>query len=361
MKSTNTPKDDGKNYPISRLLRQWYSLNKRELPWRETTEPYKIWVSEIILQQTRVNQGTDYYLRFIARFPDAASLAAAPETDVLRLWQGLGYYSRARNLHAAAKQIEEKFSGKFPTSHGDILSLRGIGEYTAAAIASIAYNQPYAVVDGNVYRVLSRLFAIDTPINSGGGKKLFAETAQAILDPQHAAAHNQAIMDLGAVVCTPKQPKCDTCPLQTACLAHEKKETEKFPVKTTRTSIKNRYFHYFHIIYNSDTWICERRGKDIWENLYEFPLIETEIPMDLTGLQKTEAFQELFSKVANPVFSLPYQTKHLLSHRNIYASIYHVTLSDKGAELPRPHLKIPENRLSEYPVSQLLHKYLELA
>lgn len=352
--------DDNGNHPISDLLQRWYSQNKRELPWRETTDPYKIWISEIILQQTRVNQGMGYYLRFIARFPDVASLAASPETDVLKLWQGLGYYSRARNLLAAAKQVEEHFGGKFPVAHNDILSLKGVGDYTAAAIASIAYGQPHAVVDGNVYRVLSRLFAIDTPINSGRGKKLFAQAAQSVLDPKHPALHNQAMMDLGATICTPKQPKCDVCPLQSVCLAHERKSTAKFPVKTTRLSVKNRYFQYFHLIANGCTWIHKRLGNDIWKNLYEFPLIETESPTDLTELQKTDAFQKLFSKVENPVFSSPYQTKHMLSHQNIFASIYRVTISENPVELPFPNLKVAESNLSEYPMSQLIHKYLEI-
>ncbi|MDR1742298.1 MAG: A/G-specific adenine glycosylase [Dysgonamonadaceae bacterium] len=351
--------DDRENHPISILLQRWYSQNKRELPWRETFDPYKIWISEIILQQTRIDQGMDYYLRFIVQYPDVLSLAAASETDVLKLWQGLGYYSRARNLHAAAKQIEDRFMGKFPTSYDDILSLKGIGEYTAAAIASIAYNQPYAVVDGNVYRVLSRLFSIATPINSTEGKKIFAATAQSILDPRHAAAHNQALMDLGATVCTPKLTKCGVCPLQPVCLACERKEVEHFPVKTIKTTVKNRYFHYFHIINRGYIWIRERREKDIWKNLYEFPLIETDIPMDLAELQKTKAFRNLFSQVTNPVFSAPYQTIHKLSHRNIFASIYRVTLSGKQDELPCPNLKISENRLPEYPISQLIHKYLK--
>ena len=197
----------------SRLLRDWYRIHKRELPWRESSDPYIIWISEIILQQTRVAQGMDYFLRFTERFPDVASLASAEEDEVLKYWQGLGYYSRARNLHAAAKDIMERFGGIFPERYEDVISLKGIGEYTAAAIVSFVWNQPYPVVDGNVFRVLSRLFAVDTPIDTPKGKKAFTELAGLVMDPRYAGQHNQAIMELGALQCVPQNPDCEACPL----------------------------------------------------------------------------------------------------------------------------------------------------
>lgn len=348
------------NFKISRLLQHWYSRHKRDLPWRETTDPYKIWISEIILQQTRVNQGLDYYLRFIARFPDAASLANAEENQVLKLWQGLGYYSRARNLHAAAKQITTQFGGKFPDHYSDIISLKGIGDYTAAAIASIAYKLPYAVVDGNVYRVLSRLFAIDTPINSSEGKKLFAETAQAILDPKHAALHNQAIMDLGAMVCTPRQPLCVECPVQSICMAYEKNEIVKYPVKTRKNSVKTRYFNYFHIVQGENTWIHKRTEKDIWKNLYEFPMLETENPMDFLQLQRTGKHHTFFSKLENAFIEKQFKTKHILSHQIIDATFYQIIVPDTNSKINIPLIiKIKADQLPEFPISSLTLKYLE--
>lgn len=345
---------------ISILLQRWYAQHKRSLPWRETNDPYRIWISEIILQQTRVNQGMEYYRRFIARFPDVTSLAEAPEIEVLRLWQGLGYYSRARNLHEAAKQIAERFNGNFPEAYRDIASLKGVGEYTAAAIASIAYGQPYAVVDGNVYRVLSRLFAIGEAVNSGKGKKIFSQTAREILDSHRAAVHNQAMMDLGATVCTPRQPRCADCPLQGFCAAHEKKEIEKYPVKKRTATVKERYFHYFHIIDNGGaTWIHKRTGNDIWKNLYEFPLIETGIPADLPQLQCSPQFERLFARLSMPVFATPYQIRHVLSHQRIHASIYRVETKEGQALPPSPEMEVAEDDLFQYPLPRLIHKYLE--
>lgn len=345
---------------ISSLLQNWYAQHKRSLPWRDTNEPYIVWISEIILQQTRVNQGYDYFLRFIERFPDIKLLAEAPEDDVLKIWQGLGYYSRARNLHAAAKQIFEKFDGIFPTSYDTILSLKGVGEYTAAAVASIVYDLPHAVVDGNVYRVLSRLFAIDEPIDTTSGKKLFAETAQSILDEKHPGNHNQAIMELGALVCIPKQPKCMECPLQTVCLAFEQKNVSAFPVKKGKTVQKERFFNYFHIEHNGYTYINKRDNSDVWKNLYEFPLIETETQSDLLELQKNEEFTALFPSSGTIYFQHKLRIKHVLSHRIIHADFYRVELNQQTAfDLENKFIKIEFPSLFEYPVSRLIHKYLE--
>lgn len=348
------------NNRISTLLQAWFEKNKRDLPWRKTNNAYVVWISEIILQQTRVNQGLDYFLRFIERFPDASSLASAHEDEVLKLWQGLGYYSRARNLHAAAKQIVSQFGGEFPQSHDDIISLRGVGEYTAAAVASIAYNQPYAVVDGNVFRVLARLFAIETPIDTGAGKKEFAKVAQLILDKGNPGNHNQAIMELGALVCTPAQPKCDECPLQVLCETYEKQTMLQFPKKQEKTKQKERYFNYFHINHNGFTYIAKRGDSDIWKNLYEFPLIETDTPYDFTQLKNNQTFINLFHKTHNAVFQHKLRLKHVLTHRIIFADFYRVELSaDTVFDSEREYIKIESEKLADYPVSRLIHKYLE--
>ncbi|MDO5665603.1 MAG: A/G-specific adenine glycosylase [Bacteroidia bacterium] len=345
---------------ISSLLQNWYAQHKRSLPWRNSRNPYIVWISEIILQQTRVNQGHDYFLRFIEKFPDIKSLAEAPEDDVLKIWQGLGYYSRARNLHAAAKQIMEKFNGIFPTSYNNILSLKGVGEYTAAAVASIVYDLPHAVVDGNVYRVLSRLFAIDEPIDTTAGKKLFAKIAQSILDEQDSGNHNQAIMELGALVCAPKQPKCLECPLQIACLAFEKKTVPAFPVKKGKTIQKERFFNYFHIEHHGYTYIRKRDNSDIWKNLYEFPLIETETQSDFLKLQENKEFITLFPSANSIYFQHKFRLKHVLSHRIIYADFYVVEPNPKTIlDFDEKFIKIDSASLFKYPISRLIHKYLE--
>lgn len=345
---------------ISNLLQEWYERHRRILPWRDSKDPYVVWVSEVILQQTRVSQGHDYFLRFMEKFPDIKSLARAPEEEVLKAWQGLGYYSRARNLHAAARQVMEKFDGFFPSSHNDLLLLRGVGEYTAAAVASIAFGLPYPVVDGNVYRVLSRLFAIEEPIDSTSGKKLFTETATSILDPQNPGNHNQAIMELGALICTPKIPKCQNCPLQDVCLAFERKNVSDFPVKKGKTIPKVRYFNYFHIEQNGYTYIQKRERSDIWKNLYEFPLVETEAQSDLFMLRGHPKFSALFQPVGKIFLQHKLRLRHVLSHRIILADFYRIELGEQEMSgLETKFIKITSASLSEYPVSRLIHKYLE--
>ena len=232
---------------VADILLDWYAREGRDLPWRRTRDPYRIWLSEVILQQTRVAQGTEYYLRFTERFPDVASLAAAPEDEVLKLWQGLGYYSRARNLHAAARQVVERFGGRFPVALEEVRSLRGVGDYTAAAICSAAYDAPCAVVDGNVYRVLARLFDLDAPIDSTAGKRAFAELAQSQLDTAHPGRYNQAIMDFGALRCTPSSPRCEVCPLAGQCLALAAGTVAARPVKQGKTRVRDRWFNYLHV------------------------------------------------------------------------------------------------------------------
>ncbi|MDR1808960.1 MAG: A/G-specific adenine glycosylase [Prevotella sp.] len=339
-------------------LSNWYNQNKRTLPWRDVCDPYIIWISEIILQQTRVEQGYGYFLRFTERFPDVASLSNADEEEVLKLWQGLGYYSRARNLHAAAKDIMQRFGGVFPQKRDDVLSLKGIGEYTAAAIVSFAYNQPFAVVDGNVFRVLSRLFAIDEPIDTGKGKKFFGLLAQDILDKQRPGLHNQAMMELGALQCVPANPDCSACPLQDMCLACASGNVQQYPVKQGKTQVKNRYFNYLDIRQGGNTYINKREKNDVWKNMYEFPLIETPKKLPPEGLLTNERFVELFGSIEKLPLKLVSQVKHLLSHRIIYASFYRLDFP-AGTWKNRDFLEIPVERLRDYPVSRLIHKYME--
>ncbi|CAM3498533.1 Adenine DNA glycosylase [Flavobacterium longum] len=262
--------------PFAKLLITWYLNNKRDLPWRDTTDPYLIWLSEIMLQQTRVAQGLPYFLTFSEHFPTVSDLARADEQQVLRLWQGLGYYSRARNLHQTAKYIAFELAGKFPENYHDLLKLKGVGDYTAAAIASFAYGEAVPVVDGNVFRVLSRYFGIESDIAQQATKKEFTALAAELMPPDSAALFNQAIMEFGALQCTPKNPDCDTCPLNDGCLAVKYNKVSQLPVKSKKSQSKSRYFSY--LVYEDEsghTMIQKRTAKDIWHNLYEFPLVES--------------------------------------------------------------------------------------
>lgn len=345
---------------VSRILRNWYNVNKRGLPWRNTNNPYVIWISEIILQQTRVNQGLDYFLRFVNRFPDVASLAVASEDEVLKYWQGLGYYSRARNLHAAAKDIVNRFDGIFPSAYEEVLSLKGVGGYTAAAIVSFAWNRPYPVVDGNVFRVLSRLFAVSEPIDSGGGKRLFTELAGDVMDAKHAGMHNQAIMEFGALQCTPVSPDCGICPLNHQCMAYASGAVLSFPVKQQKVKSRNRYFHYFHVVYrNAYVYLNRREGDDIWKGLFEFPMIETDGPADFIALRETESFRNLFDGIKDMNISVELSDKkHVLSHQVLYANFYRVDIDTESAGLAS-YLKVPFAEVENYAVPRLVHIYLE--
>ena len=320
------------------ILIKWYQDNKRDLPWRRTKNPYLIWISEIILQQTRVAQGYDYYQRFVKRFPDVFSLAAADEDEVMKYWQGLGYYSRARNLHAAARSMAG--AGGFPKTYKEVLALKGVGEYTAAAICSFAYGMPYAVVDGNVYRVLSRYFGIDTPVDSTEGKKLFAALADEMMDKSQPAVYNQAIMDFGAIQCTPQSPNCLFCPLVDSCSALKEGTITKLPVKQHKTKTTNRYFNYIYVRVGACTYLHKRTGDDIWKNLFEFPLIETEAPVTEEEFRELPQVRAFFAD--GEVLGLRLisgNVKHVLSHRVIYTNFYEVVLPENStsfsAFLPR--------------------------
>lgn len=344
-----------KDLRLSNILINWYAGHQRDLPWRHTRDPYLIWLSEIILQQTRVDQGLSYYLRFVHRYPTVTDLAEAQEDEVLKLWQGLGYYSRARNLHAAAKTIVDKFGGKFPREYKDVLSLKGVGEYTAAAIVSFAYNDPYSVVDGNVYRVLSRVYAIDTPIDSTEGKKVFAGLAQDLLDDKHSGLHNQAIMEFGALQCVPSSPDCGICPLSVFCFSYAACSVARYPVKQGKTKVRNRYFNYFDVRLGNSTYINKRTAKDIWQNLYELPLIETTHPVDLEELQSLDVFKQLFGDKGIKNISFESRYKHILSHQHIHASFYRIELS---YDLNSQYREIHPSEIGDYAVPQLIHRYL---
>lgn len=351
--------NNDKRLEISKMLIMWYEENKRSLPWRESNDPYKIWISEIILQQTRVAQGLNYYLRFIERFPTISILASSSEEDVLKEWQGLGYYSRARNLHAAAKAVITNHGGVLPNSHKDLLSLKGIGEYTAAAILSTAYNKPYAVVDGNVFRVLSRLFAIDTPIDTSIGKKQFSQLAKDLLDMENPGTHNQALMEFGALHCTPVQPQCSSCPIGYLCVAKQINKQTYFPVKEKKTKIRKRYFQYFRVVDNEYTYLNKRVENDIWKNMYDFPLIETDIDMTFEELSETSAFKALFNDSDVTFFINQKQVKHVLTHQHIYASFHEVTVTKTASSFRNSFLKVKNKDVHKYPISRLIHRYLE--
>lgn len=345
--------------PLRQTLLDWYAHYGRRLPWRETRDPYRIWVSEIILQQTRIAQGTDYYLRFVERFPDIASLAAASEDQVLKQWQGLGYYSRARNLHRAAQQLAEQFDGQFPRSYHQIRSLPGIGDYTAAAICSIAYRMPYAVLDGNVYRVLSRYFDLDTPIDTTAGKKLFTRLADEQLDRDRPGDYNQALMDFGALQCTPSLPDCPRCPLLPHCRAQAADTVALRPAKSKRSEPSPRYLHYFHIVSPEGTWVRRRTEDDIWRGLYEFPRIET--PDDLPAEQMLfdVRYEALIRSAATAevLETLP-PVKHLLSHRVLHIRFYHVSIPTPGFSL-EGYAPATEEQLSHLAFPRPLAAYLE--
>ncbi len=311
---------------FTKQLTAWYNINKRDLPWRNQTNAYYIWLSEIILQQTQVAQGLNYYLKFIKNYPTVKHLANATEDEILKDWQGLGYYSRARNLHAAAKSIVQNNNGIFPTNYTDIKNLKGVGDYTAAAVASFAYNLPYAVVDGNVYRILSRLFGVETAIDSGQGKKQFQQLATELLDTKNAATHNQAIMEFGSQYCKPVNPNCTNCVFNKKCFAFANGLVASLPVKQKKAKIKNRYLNYFIITdKNKNVIINKRSTNDIWKGLYEFYLIETKKQTSELSILK----QVQLLKICGLNFTVKHSSieyKHILSHQHLYTKFYIITL-----------------------------------
>lgn len=337
----------------------WYKFNKRDLPWRQSANPYNIWISEIILQQTQVKQGLEYYNRFIRLFPNVVSLASVSQQEVLLAWQGLGYYSRARNLHAAAHQIVDQYNGEMPGTYSELIKLPGIGSYTAAAIASIAFGEPHAVVDGNVYRLLSRCFSVELPIDTGEGKRFFTNLANELLDSTNPGDFNQAMMELGALVCTPANPDCALCPLRTMCNSYRTGNPLDFPVKSRRTLKGDRYFYYFAHERDGQLAIIRRENGDIWHGLWELLLIES--GKRLSDSQLIKQISEAMN-VSPVTMSHVASMRHLLTHQNIFASLYKlkmpanfklITFNDKNV------VYTGRENLSGYPLPKLIEKLLE--
>ena len=344
---------------LSQILLDWYRNNQRDLPWRRTNDPYAIWLSEVILQQTRVEQGMPYWLRFIEDFPTVTDLANADEREVLRLWQGLGYYSRARNLHAAAKIVRDEYNGNFPNQYEQIRALKGIGDYTAAAISSFAFNLPHAVVDGNVYRFLSRIFAINTPIDSTNGKKEFFVLANELLDKSNPGTFNQSLMEFGAMQCKPSNPDCSVCPFNQYCQSFATNTVTEYPVKSKKTKTRNRYFDFIILSDEKNTLLQKREEKDIWQGLYQFPVIESEKKNKTKfELNKSEVTKHLKTDSYKIVKSSAI-VKHILSHQIIYAKFWWINM-DSISTIKDPNLiKVPWIQLSDYGMPQLIVKYLE--
>ncbi len=340
---------------FSHTLTLWYSENLRDLPWRKTNDPYKIWLSEVILQQTRVAQGLPYYLKFVEHYPDVSALAKASEQEVLRDWQGLGYYSRARNLQKAARQMVDQYDGKFPSRYEALLKLQGIGPYTAAAISSIAFQEAVAVVDGNVYRVLSRIFGIKEAIDSTRGQSLFQKKANELLDHDQPGTHNQALMEFGALVCTPKHPACDRCPFQRDCYAYQKEEIAVLPFKAGKVKVRERYLNYVLFKDEKGFYLQQRQSGDIWQGLFTPWMIEKE------GLLEEE---EMLAQIAH-VFSLrsidfkllarSADFKHVLTHQRLFARFWLVQIFHNLRE--NDLIFVGRKELDEYPVPRLISTY----
>jgi A/G-specific adenine glycosylase len=348
---------------FTKTILEWYENNFRDLPWRKTHDPYLIWISEIILQQTRIGQGLGYYSRFTERFPSIADLAKADEEEVLKIWQGLGYYSRARNLHSAAKDIIENHEGIFPDSYEKLIKLKGIGEYTAAAIASIAYNHPCPVVDGNVLRFFSRYFGVHLPIDTLSGKKKIRKKMLVLIDRKQPGMFNQAIMEFGALQCKPVNPDCERCPFKKECLAFIEGKVALLPVKSKPKKQKARYFNYLVILRENEErkkfiYLRKREENDVWKNLYDFPMIERTEGISGEKLFSSQEWQKI---IMDGQFRLTFQSgqyKHILTHQVIFATFYIVRLVVKR-NFRLPFLMVPIGEIDKYPVPRLIEEFLD--
>jgi A/G-specific adenine glycosylase len=345
----------GKRYFPDKIVK-WYSENKRSLPWRDIKDPYKIWLSEIILQQTRVLQGLPYYLRFVERYPNVADLAAAPLDEVLRLWQGLGYYTRARNLQKCAQTIVEKHQGKFPGTYHELICLPGVGEYTAAAIASISFNEKVAVVDGNVFRVLARVFGIDTPINSPEGKKVFTKLANSFMQEMPPAEYNQGLMEFGALFCTPKNPNCGECVFKKTCHAFQNDLQGQLPVKLKSKASRKRYFYYFVFDHGDKLLMRKREQKDIWLGLFDFHLIERKRPVKAARLLNEAPVKAWLKKANDVTVSKAY--KHILSHQTIFSRFIIIKCRKKPAGIEGKHGVYTLKQVNDLPKPVLVSRFL---
>ncbi len=342
---------------FSNTLLEWNETeNNRQMPWKGESDPYRIWISEIILQQTRVQQGMEYYNRFIAAFPDIKTLSGASENEVYKLWEGLGYYSRCKNLLATAKFINEELNGRFPDKYEDILTLKGIGTYTASAIASFAFNQPFAVLDGNVFRVLSRFFGKEIPINTTEGKKFYSRLAQSLLNKKAPGKYNQALMDFGAIICKPAAPLCLLCPLQKKCVALLKNKVTALPVNTKKISQKERFFNYLVVEYDHQIYVRKRTGKDIWQNLYEFTLIETKVGLDETKLTVNKEIKKILNQADFTIKYISPKISQKLTHQLITGRFIHIEL--KKPLSIHEYFQVNHQQIKTLPFPKLIASYL---
>lgn len=336
----------------------WYLVNKRDLPWRDTRDPYIIWLSEIIMQQTRVDQGMSYFRRFAENYPTVADFASASEDEILKHWQGLGYYSRGRNMHHTAQVVMEEHAGYFPKKYDELLKLKGIGEYTAAAISSFSADEAKAVVDGNVFRLLSRYFGIDTPINSYAGKKVFTALANEVLDKGAPGIYNQAVMEFGSLQCKPVNPSCSVCPLQAGCDACRSNRVAELPVKIKPQKVRDRYFNFILAVENEAVLMHKRGPKDIWENLYQLPLFETARPMNASELIESEDFIDSFGN--NVVIKgISATVKHLLSHQRLHAQFIEISDFKLHEKNSRGWFYANSTDLSRLAQPKLIFEFLE--
>ncbi|MDD5508218.1 MAG: A/G-specific adenine glycosylase [Bacteroidales bacterium] len=344
-------------------LMAWYETNRRDLPWRRTTDPYSIWISEVILQQTRIDQGRDYYLRFTGRFPDVGSLARAGEEEVLRLWQGLGYYRRASNLLKAARIIHETFNDRFPDTWESLVTLPGIGDYTAAAILSIAFGKPYPVVDGNVVRVVARLTGLEIPADTTDGRKQIRSAAHRLMDRQQPGTFNQAIMEFGALHCKPIRPDCQHCIVQRHCSAFESGKVTELPVRNPKQEPRIRYFHYFVILLPGTTGqivLRKRLTRDIWENLYDFPMIESRSLLTEKQLRKHPEFPESFRETVVELSEMKGIHCHMLSHQHLYVKYFLVRIpAPSKIKIPLNWIPVSPERMRDYPMPRLITRFFE--
>ena len=339
---------------FARAILNWYMVNKRDLPWRNTNDPYSVWLSEIILQQTRIAQGLPYYLKFINKYPTINSLARANENDILILWQGLGYYSRARNLLKTAKFIVDECNGKFPSTYTELIKLKGIGEYTASAISSICFNERRAVLDGNVYRVISRFYGIDVPVNNHFGKKFYMDYAQKLAPKKSCGDYNQGIMDFGSLICKPKSPLCDKCILEKGCIASKMNNINYFPVKLKKNAPKITHFNYL-VLLDSDHMIWINKIKNgIWKNLFQFPMIESKKELNKTQVLSNEIFKSI-APISNSDIILFNSSPiiHKLSHKTIYAKFWILPVEHSNSN------SIKFSDVNKYPVPRLIEKFLD--
>lgn len=340
------------------IIIKWYNENRRELPWRNTDNPYYIWISEVILQQTRVVQGLGYYHRFIESFPTIKDLSVADIDRVMKVWQGLGYYSRARNLHNAAKQVMAEYNGELPKTYKELLKIKGLGPYSAGAIASFAFKEAVPAIDGNVYRVLSRVYGIFSSPETSLGKKEFYELTMELIDKKNPDTFNQALLDFGALQCVPRNPDCSICPFNDICFASRNNLVTQLPVKGKKIISRDRFFNYIIIRYNGSTFIQRREAGDIWTSLYEFPLIETPKPIEIEVLIKDKSWKALFMSTKTKILYISQPVKHLLSHQTLYTKFIVVEINKPNAYLSSHYIKTSIPTIQDYSVPKVIDNFL---